>query len=104
MGGYFFSKDGECVKSTKGKKMFLQQYARAMIFQNERLHHLGRLAQEYALVQHSRDVEERLQFQRGAYMQKAFKRRRKDLAPKPGQDPAGSRMVGLSASVPGSRK
>ena len=98
VGGYFFSKDGECVKSTTGKKMFLQQYARAMIFQNERLHHLGRLGQEYALVQHSRDVEERLQFQRGAYMQKKFKRRRKDMAPQPGQEPAGSRMVGLTAS------
>jgi hypothetical protein len=104
VGGFFFSKDGECVKSTTGKKMFLQQYARAMLFQNERLHHFGRLAQEYALVQHSRDVEERLQFQRGGKMQKAFKRRRQDLAPKPGQENAGTRMVGISASVPGSRK
>ena len=76
VGGYFYGKDGSSVESTTGVKLSLQQYARAMVFQNPRLHHLGRLAQEYALVQYSRQVEESLAFQRNGKLQKVLKRRR----------------------------
>ena len=53
VGGYFYARDGSSVQSSTGVKLSLQMYARAMLFQNPRLHYLGRLAQEYALVQHS---------------------------------------------------
>ena len=77
-------------------------YTRAMLFQNERLHYLGRLAQEYALVQHSRNVENTLSFQRFGGLQAHMKRRR-DKNPRVGQEGAGSR-VALTASVVGSFK
>jgi hypothetical protein len=78
-------------------------YTRAMLFQNERLHYLGRLAQEYALVQHSRQVEDTLSFQLPALWRAAGQlsrqlKRRRDMNPKVGQQGAGSR-VALSASV-----
>jgi hypothetical protein len=101
IGGFFYAKD-DCVRSTTGVKLSLQAYTRAMMFQNERLHYLGRLAQEYALVQHSRHVEDTLAFQRNGKLQSVLKRRR-DVNPKPGQQVAGNR-VGLSSSVVGSRK
>jgi hypothetical protein len=47
-GGFFYPRDGSSVQSTKDVRLSLQHYARAMLFQNERLHYLGRLAQEYA--------------------------------------------------------
>jgi hypothetical protein len=65
---------------------------RAMLFQNERLHYLGRLAQEYALVQHSRQVEDTLSFQRFGGLQAQLKRRC-DMNPKVGQQGAGSRVA-----------
>lgn len=102
VGGYFYGKDGSSVESTTGVKLSLQQYARAMVFQNPRLHHLGRLAQEYALVQHSRQVEDTLNFQRFGGLQAKLKRRR-DVNPREGQQGAGSR-VALTASVVGSFK
>ena len=40
-------------------------YMRTMLSQNTRLHYLGRLAQEYALVQHSRQVRRRPQRKTG---------------------------------------
>ena len=40
-------------------------YTRTMLSQNTRLHYLGRLAQEYALVQHSRQVRRRPQRKTG---------------------------------------
>ena len=44
-------------QSSTGVKLSLQMYTRTMLSQNTRLHYLGRLAQEYALVQHSRAGE-----------------------------------------------
>ena len=101
VGGFFIAKDSK-VTSTTGAKLTLQAYTRAMLFQNPRLHYLGRLAQEYALVQHSRNVEDTMQYQRTGKLQSVLKRRR-DLNPRPDQAVAGSR-VGLTASVVGSRK
>ena len=101
VGGFFIAKD-DCVRSTTGVKLSLQAYTRAMMFQNERLHYLGRLAQEYALVQHSRHVEDTLAFQRNGKLQSVLQRRR-DVNPRPGQQVAGNR-VGMSSSVVGSRK
>ena len=80
--------------------MSLQFYARTMIFQNKRLHYLGRLAQEYALGQYSRQVEDTLAYQRNGKLQSVLKRRR-DISPaRPGHED----RVGLTASVVGSRK
>jgi hypothetical protein len=71
-----------------------------MIFQNKRLHYLGRLAQEYALGQYSRQVEDTLAYQRNGKLQSVLKRRR-DMSPaRPGHED----RVGLTASVVGSRK
>jgi hypothetical protein len=81
-GGFFKAKDSK-VESTTGTALSLQAYARAMLFQNERLHYLGRLGQEYALVQHSRNVEDTLAFQRNSGLQGVLKRRR-DVNPRPG--------------------
>jgi hypothetical protein len=71
VGGYFYGnvQDGDYVKRSTGAKMSLQFYVRAMMFQNRRLHYLGRLAQEYALVQYSRMVEDTLAFQRSDKLQ-----------------------------------
>ena len=102
VGGYFLGKDGNDVRSATGVKLSLQMYTRAMLFQNERLHYLGRLAQEYALVQHSRNVENTLSFQRFGGLQ-AHMQRRRDKNPRVGQEGAGSR-VALTASVVGSFK
>ena len=60
------------------------------------------LSQEYALVQHSRQVEDTLNFQRFGGLQAKLKRRR-DVNPREGQQGAGSR-VALTASVVGSFK
>jgi hypothetical protein len=92
VGGYFYARDGSGVQSSTGVKLSLQMYTRAMLFQNERLHYLGRLAQEYALVQHSRHVEDTLRFQRFGGLQAQLKRRR-DMNPKVGQQGAGSRVA-----------
>jgi hypothetical protein len=100
-GGFFKAKDGSSVKSRSGVKLTLQHYARSMIFQNARLHYLGRLSQEYALVQYSRMVEETLSFQRSGKVQMSLKRRR-DLHPVAGQKDSGSR-VGITTSVVGSK-
>ena len=102
VGGYFYARDGSSVQSSTGVKLSLQMYARAMLFQNPRLHYLGRLAQDYALVQHSRQVEDTLNFQRFGGLQAKLKRRR-DVNPREGQQGAGSR-VALTASVVGSFK
>jgi hypothetical protein len=99
VGGYFYARDGSCVQSSTGVKLSLQMYTRAMLFQNERLHYLGRLAQEYALVQHSRQVEDTLSFQLPALWRAAGQlKRRRDMNSKVGQQGAGSR-VALIASV-----
>jgi hypothetical protein len=74
-----------------------------MLFQNPRLHYLGRLAQEYALVQYSRQVEDTLHFQRSNKLQKVLTRRRDMNPARPGHEDAGNR-VALTASVVGSRK
>jgi hypothetical protein len=75
VGGYFYDRDGSSVQSSTGVKLSLQMYARAMLFQNPRLHYLGRLAQEIALVQHrdSRHVEDTLNFQRFGKVQAKLK-------------------------------
>ena len=52
-------------ESSTGVKLSLQMYTRNMLSQNTRLHYLGRLAQEYALVQHSRQVRRRPQRKTG---------------------------------------
>jgi hypothetical protein len=103
VGGFFNSKGGDCVQSTAGNKMSLQYYSRAMLFQNKRLHYLGRLGQEYALVQYSRQVEDTLSFQRSGKLQMNLKRRRDMHPARAGNDDAGNR-VALTASVVGSRK
>jgi hypothetical protein len=101
IGGFFKGKDAK-VESSTGATLSLQAYTRAMLFQNERLHYLGRLAQEYALVQHSRSVEDTLEFQRNNGLQAVLKRSR-DMRPKQGQQVAGTK-VALTGSVVGSRK
>jgi len=63
-GGYHYGKGDDAVQSTTGVRLTLNDYTRAMLYQNLRLQHMGRLAQEYALVQHSRHVQYTLQFQR----------------------------------------
>jgi len=103
VGGFYYPKGGDGVRSTTGAKLSLQMYTRAMLFQNERLHYLGRLAQEYALVQHSRNVEDTLNYQRFAGGLQAHLKRRRDMNPRVGQEGAGSR-VALTASVVGSFK
>ena len=101
--GGFFKAKGSRVESTTGAPLTLQFYTRSMLLQNERLHYLGRLAQEYVLVQHSRAVEDTLAYQRTGGLQTVLKRRRDLLPPKPGQNSEGTR-VALTASVVGSRK
>ncbi len=100
VGGYHYAKGGEGVVSTSGAPLTLQHYTRAMLFQNLRLQHMGRLAQEYALVQYSRVQEETLEFQRSGALQGVL-RRRGEVLRRPGQEVKGSRVT-MSASVPGS--
>ena len=38
------------VVSTTGVSLSLQDYSRAMLYQNPRMHYMGRLAQEWALL------------------------------------------------------
>ena len=75
VGSYFYGnvQDEDYVKRSTSAKISLQFYVRAMMFQNKRLHYL---AQEYALVQYSRMVEDTLAFQRSDQLQRYFKRRR----------------------------
>ena len=47
---------GGCEHPTGGS-LSLQVYSRAMLYQSPRMHYMGRLAQEWALVMHSRHVE-----------------------------------------------
>jgi hypothetical protein len=61
-GGYYLpdkvgGQRGGGVVSTTGVALSLQDYSRAMLYQNPRMHYMGRLAQEWALVMHSRHVE-----------------------------------------------
>jgi hypothetical protein len=72
--GGFFKAKGSRVESTTGAPLTLQFYTRSMLLQNERLHYLGRLAQEYVLVQHSRAVEDILAYQRTGGLQTVLKR------------------------------
>ena len=54
IGGFFYKRQEDGVQSTTGQNLTLQMYTQAMLYQNRRLHYLGRLGQEYALVMHSR--------------------------------------------------
>ena len=100
VGGYFYAKGGDAVVSTTGARLTLSDYSRAMVYQNPRLHHMGRLAQEYALVQHSRHVNYLLMYQRNGMLQGNLRRRRDKKAGVAGD---GTR-VSMSASVVGSRR
>lgn len=78
-GGYFLSpgkEDG--VRSSEDVMLSLQDYTRAMLYQNPRLRHMGRLAQEWALVMHSRHVENVLNYQKQK-LQAKMQRRRRDI-------------------------
>jgi hypothetical protein len=98
-GGYYLSPDREDgVVSTTGERLSLQEYTRAMFYQNPRLHCLGRLAQEYALVQHSRHVENILNYQR-YNLQAKLMRQRRDVGVAEGG--VGKRLA-MSTSVVGS--
>ena len=99
VGGYFYAKGGDAVVSTTGARLTLSDYSRAMVYQNPRLHHMGRLAQEYALVQHSRHVNYLLMYQRNGMLQGNLRRRRDKKAGVAGD---GTR-VSMSASVVGSQ-
>jgi hypothetical protein len=100
-GGFYLSSNREGgVRSTTDIKLSLQEYTRSMLYQNPRLHCLGRLAQEYALVQHSRHVENMLNYQR-FNLQAKLQRRRRDVGG--GEEGDGARMA-MSSSVPGSIK
>jgi len=102
--GGFFKAAHAGVLSTKGVRLSLQNYTRAMLMQNPRLHLMGRLAQEYVLVQHSRHVEDMLDFQRHSKVQSLF--RRKDAAAPAGDGaaPGAGSRVSMASSVPGSFK
>jgi len=106
--GGFFKDAHAAVLSTKGIKMSLQNYTCAMLMQNPRLHFMGRLGQEYVLVQHSRHVEATLDYQRNGQLQGSLIRRRDADAAAgagggAGAGGAGAR-VAMTASVPGSSK
>ena len=94
---YLRQEDG--VQSTTGQNLTLQMYTQAMLYQNRRLHYLGRLGQEYALVMHSSHVEYLLNFQRSKTLQGELKRRRDA---RDGVVGDGTR-VSMSTSVVGSK-
>ena len=99
VGGYFYPKGGDAVSSTTGARLTLSEYSRAMVYQNPRLHLMGRLAQEYALVQHTRHVDYVLQYQRNGKLQGNLRRRRDK---RDGVAGDGTR-VSMSSSVVGSK-
>ena len=99
IGGFFYKRQEDGVQSTTGQNLTLQMYTQAMLYQNRRLHYLGRLGQEYALVMHSRHVEYMLNFQRSKTLQGELKRRRDAREGVVGD---GTR-VSMSTSVVGSK-
>jgi hypothetical protein len=112
IGGYYLpdkvdGQRGGGVVSTTGVSLSLQDYSRAMLYQNPRMHYMGRLAQEWALVMHSRHVENILNFQKNKELQARLQRRRRDAEMRRGvnggEEGAGSRQ-GMTASVVGSKK
>ena len=54
----------------------MHDYTKAMFFQNQRFRYLGRLGQEWLLAQHSREVEERMMFQKDGLQQKLVVQRK----------------------------
>ena len=77
----------------------LQDYSRAMLYHNPRMHYMGCLAPEWALVMHCLHVEN---FQKNKELQAHLRRRRRDAEVRRGMDGgeggAGSRQ-GMTASV-----
>ena len=69
--------------SSTGVSLSLQDYSRAMLYQNPRMQYMGRLAQEWALVMHCLHVEN---FQKNKELQARLQRRRRDAEVRRGVD------------------
>ena len=104
IGGYFSSKATDEVRvcSTTGAFLTMHDYTKAMLFQNQRFRYLGRLGQEWLLAQHSREVEERMKFQKYGLQQKLVVQRKYQRGDAVQQEGGGAR-VQMAASTPGSK-
>ena len=104
IGGYFTSKasDEERVRSSTGAPLTMHDYTKAMLFQNQRFRYLGRLGQEWLLAQHSREVEERMMFQKYVMQEKLVVQRKYNRGAAV-QDEGGGSRVQMAASTPGSK-
>jgi hypothetical protein len=101
VGGFFFKAKGDParVRSASGHELTLQDYSKCMLMQNRRFAHAGRLMQEWLLAQHSRQVEQQLNFLRNSDFQKKVVRRKDMKAAGGGR----GEKIRMPASVVGSK-